>query len=161
MSPQDKKGVEASDDPLRASDNPLSLSHPLLFLSPWGQLELSAPSQGPKMLPGLCQFPSWLLAAGAAAGARSCRVSGWQHRGRRSCRSRTCRMLVASSVQFRPPCRDTRAVAAPEPRTESSPCARGALLQREEHGKVGLSRADYTGKTRSTFPLLLHRSVLK
>jgi len=36
LSPRDKKGVEASDDPLRASDNPLSLSHPL-FLSPWGQ----------------------------------------------------------------------------------------------------------------------------
>lgn len=50
---------------------------------------------------------------------------------------------------------------APEPQTKSAPCARGASPQREEHSKVGLSRADYMGETRSTFPLLLHRSVLK
>lgn len=75
--------------------------------------------------------------------------------------SRISITLPPTNVVVFPPCRDTRVVAAPEPRTESSPCARGALLQREEHGKVGLSRADYTGKTRSTFPLLLHRSVLK
>lgn len=50
---------------------------------------------------------------------------------------------------------------APEPQTKSAPCARGASPQQEEHSKMGLSRADYMGETRSTFPLLLHRSVLK
>lgn len=102
LSPQDKKGVEASDDPLRASDNPLSLSHPPLFLSPRGQLKLLVPSQGPQELPGLCQFLSQLLAAGAAAGARSYRVAGWQLRGQRSCRHSSCRIPVASSVLSRP-----------------------------------------------------------
>lgn len=67
LSPRDKKGVEASDDPLRASDNPLSLSHPL-FLSPWGQSQLGVPSQGPKELSVLCQFTSLHLTAGMAVG---------------------------------------------------------------------------------------------